>query len=53
MSLKMVIKLSTYGQFGKPLLNYLESIPLNYKTKEYIEILKSLSIFWIISFLIS
>ncbi|PNR96262.1 hypothetical protein [Petrotoga sp. 9PWA.NaAc.5.4] len=40
MSLKMVIKLSTYGQFGKPFMNYLESISLNDKTKEYIEILK-------------
>ncbi len=43
MPLKMVIKLSTYGQFGRPFMNYLESIPLNDKTKEYIEILK---LFW-------
>ena len=43
MPLKMVTKLSTYGQFGRPFMNYLESIPLNDKTKEYIEILK---LFW-------
>ncbi len=36
MLLKMVIKLSTYGQFGKPFMNYLESISLNDKTIEYI-----------------
>jgi len=34
MPLKMVIKLSTYGQFGRPFMNYLESISLNDKTIE-------------------
>ncbi len=43
MPLKMVTKLSTYGQFGRPFMNYLESISLNDKTIEYIEILK---LFW-------
>ncbi|MGB4457350.1 MAG: hypothetical protein WBI60_00025, partial [Defluviitoga tunisiensis] len=43
MLLKLVIKLSTYGQFGRPFMNYLESISLNNETIEYIEILK---LFW-------
>ncbi|MFA7203598.1 MAG: hypothetical protein WC188_07845 [Candidatus Caldatribacteriota bacterium] len=43
MPLKLVIKLSTYGQFGRPFMNYFESISLNDKTIEYIEILK---LFW-------
>ena len=40
MPLKLVTKLSTFGQFGRPLMNYLESISLNNETIEYIEILK-------------
>ena len=43
MLLKLVTKLSTYGQFGRPFMNYLESISLNNETIEYIEILK---LFW-------
>jgi len=40
MLLKLVTRLSTYGQFGRPLMNYLESTSLNDETNEYIEILK-------------
>lgn len=47
MILKMVTKLSTYGQFGRPLMNYLESTSLNNETKEYIEILK---LYWDINY---
>jgi len=43
MLLELVTRLSTYGQFGRPFMNYLESISLNDKTIEYIEILK---LFW-------
>lgn len=40
MLLELVIRLSTYGQFGRPLMNYLESTSLNNEINEYIEILK-------------
>jgi hypothetical protein len=47
MLLELVTKLSTYGQFGRPLMNYLESTSLNNETKEYIEILK---LYWDINY---
>ena len=47
MLLELVTKLSTYGQFGRPLMNYLESTSLNDETKEYIEILK---LYWDINY---
>jgi len=35
MLLELVTKLSTYGQFGRPLMNYVESAFLNYEINEY------------------
>ncbi|HPZ74447.1 MAG TPA: hypothetical protein PK723_01310 [Candidatus Pacearchaeota archaeon] len=47
MLLELVTKLSTYGQFGRPLMNYVESAFLNYEINEYIEILK---LYWDINY---
>ncbi|ABX31408.1 hypothetical protein Pmob_0679 [Petrotoga mobilis SJ95] len=47
MLLELVTRLSTYGQFGRPLMNYLESTSLNDETNEYIEILK---LYWDINY---
>ncbi len=47
MPLELLIRLSTYGQFGRPLMNYFESTSLNNETNEYKEILK---LYWDINY---